>query len=265
MSIRLLSNGLSFLYLNKKTKEIEALQEYVISGYEHISEYELYINKILEKEIGVGHTFENVILSIHSPKSMLIPLPFFEQGQERQLYAFTDTLSADQEVLTKEIKPIEAVQLWVVSSKLKHILDKFFPEAIWQHYSYPILEQQLKQSNSDFTKDSISIGLNKEFLDIIVINKGKLRFFNTFRYKTKEDALYYLLSSFKQLNLNPEKIIIEGYLENHSLIETITFLQNYIPNINFPTASSKWIYSKELTLTDKPIGVAQTLDLECVL
>jgi hypothetical protein len=67
--------------------------------------------------------------------------------------------------------------------------------------------------------------VQQEYLQIINIQNGKLFFFNTFRYNTKEDFIYYLLFVMQQLHLSPDvqELLILGEIEKNSSLTEMIF------------------------------------------
>ncbi len=69
--------------------------------------------------------------------------------------------------------------------------------------------------------------------DMLVLTDQKLRFFNTFRFNTKEDFIYFLLFAMEQQHLNPERTPVQfsGAIEAGSEIHAIC--ERYIRHIQF--------------------------------
>jgi len=65
----------------------------------------------------------------------------------------------------------------------------------------------------------------------ICIEKEKLRYFNSFQYRTREDLAYYIIFVIEQLGLNPDTItlLLMGNIERES--ERFELLFRYIRNI----------------------------------
>jgi len=82
--------------------------------------------------------------------------------------------------------------------------------------------------------------------DFVVCENGKLMFYNSFKYESTEDFIYYVLFAIKQLNLNTETLILTllGEIEADSSIYKI--LHKYIRNIEFINRKSTGNYSEEI-------------------
>ena len=93
--------------------------------------------------------------------------------------------------------------------------------------------------------------MHSERFEVLVINSGKLTFYNTFAYQTAEDFIYYLLFVFEQLKLNPETANVEllGELEKSSAVYQL--LYKYIRNIKFGARPDAFDYSFKITSLPK--------------
>lgn len=83
--------------------------------------------------------------------------------------------------------------------------------------------------------------------ELVIIEKGKLLFANSFEYETSEDFLYYLLFTAEQLGMDPEdfELVLCGNISNDA--EAYKLAWNYIKNISFagPLHSFTFDTSKE--------------------
>jgi hypothetical protein len=79
--------------------------------------------------------------------------------------------------------------------------------------------------------------------DIVVTKANRLILFNSFRYQSSEDFIYYILFTCEQLGLNPENVSLQfaGEIEKTSAAYFIT--SKYIRNINFATRPDIYQFS----------------------
>ena len=81
------------------------------------------------------------------------------------------------------------------------------------------------------TKDGIHVLYEKSHLSIFVRKKQKFIYFNMFKLSSMQDAMYYILLSYKQLELSAREfpLYINGDLESRH--ELLALLSNYVMNI----------------------------------
>ena len=68
-------------------------------------------------------------------------------------------------------------------------------------------------------------------------------YYNAFKYKTKEDFIYYLIFVLDQLKLNPEEIelVLSGLIDKNSKLFEMVY--KYVRNITFPPLDASYNYS----------------------
>jgi hypothetical protein len=87
------------------------------------------------------------------------------------------------------------------------------------------------------------VNTGQSHIDILQIRDKKLDYYNSFRYNTSEDFMYFLVFVVEQLKLNPEsvQVVLLGEIERHSSLSDL--LHKYIRHISFIDRSSDHRYS----------------------
>jgi hypothetical protein len=99
-----------------------------------------------------------------------------------------------------------------------------FGEFTFKHFSTILIEEVLKaEKNSENPKMYVNVCNN--FFEVITVEKGRLKFYNTFDFYTKEDFIYYILFSAEQIGLNPEsfELIFLGNIDSKDELFTIAY------------------------------------------
>lgn len=71
-----------------------------------------------------------------------------------------------------------------------------------------ILVSRLLEMSRHKDEKQIFVHFQDTHFEIVIANNLNLLFYNSFEYKTPEDFVYYLLFTFEQLQLNPEKAAV---------------------------------------------------------
>ena len=97
-----------------------------------------------------------------------------------------------------------------------------------------------------FRSKTLFVHVQSSQFEIIVLEGGKLLFYNAFEYQTTEDFIYYTLFVCEQLKLNPEEIpmILLGEVERKSALYDI--VNKYIRNVTFGKRPVEIEYSYKL-------------------
>ena len=89
---------------------------------------------------------------------------------------------------------------------------------------------------------SVSIHFYGRHFDIIVSDGQKLKFNNSFTYRTEEDILYFILFVFDKLELDQENtpVYLSGFIDK--LSERPSFFRRYFKKISFRNAPAEFQY-----------------------
>ncbi|MFM9057470.1 MAG: DUF3822 family protein, partial [Bacteroidota bacterium] len=78
-----------------------------------------------------------------------------------------------------------------------------------------------------------SVNVRRRHIDVLLSAGHELVFFNSFRYRTPEDFIYYLLFSIEQLQLNPDTLPVVFYGELEKISAAWMLSRKYIRNVRF--------------------------------
>jgi hypothetical protein len=120
---------------------------------------------------------------------------------------------------------------------INNYIYELFGEFTYMHNGTVLLQSLL--NNQNYNQDTVCyVHVNKNQLDITVLNQRKLLLYNSFIYATKEDFIYYLLFVLEQLDLDPKTAIVKlfGAIEEDDNIFQICY--SYIKNVSIFAPSS---------------------------
>jgi phosphoribosylformylglycinamidine (FGAM) synthase-like enzyme len=94
------------------------------------------------------------------------------------------------------------------------------------------------------------VNVDTKHFEIVIISDHKLLFYNSFKHKSKEDFIYYILFTAEQLKLNPEKfeLMLFGNISKEHPYYKMAY--KYVRNIALLENRSKYkfgAYFKEET------------------
>ena len=113
------------------------------------------------------------------------------------------------------------------------------------HNSTPLIETLiLRYKNQD--SNTVFVNFQKGEFGILLLEGNQVKLYNSFRYETKEDFVYYVLFACEQLKLNPETIelVLIGELDVES--DHYQLLYKYVRNINLISKPDAFSYCYEL-------------------
>lgn len=155
---------------------------------------------------------------------VLVPAALY---QEKNKEKYLDFLGIKEENSVVCVDYIELADAYNVYCMPKPV-DKDF-----RHPTSVLLESLIKD-NLERTDDArIYLNVKNQCFEMIVLKEAKLLFYNYFRFKTKEDFLYFLLFSVEQLHLDAGSVPVYflGMIEEKSAITEI--VSRYFRDIRF--------------------------------
>jgi hypothetical protein len=164
-----------------------------------------------------------------------IPSIFYDDKYKEDYIHF---LFSDRKETTLRDSLISAgiTVLYQISEDVYNFMVDFFPKPEFNHYSTPMIAYFLKKNRNINTRKMV-VNLQETGLDIFCYSGKTLLLGNYFPCKGLQDALYYVLYTWKQLQLNQldDCLLITG---NSAFKEVlIKKLALYIQQIRFPGIS----------------------------
>lgn len=232
LSIQISLSGLSFCVLNRNTNTISSIHE---QGFKK----QLNPFQLLEK---LKHCFETspllqqkfeVIHVIHNNElSTLVPEALFNESAITDYLKFNSKMLKSDFVTFDTIAINQSVNVYIPYVNINNYIFDLYGDFTYKHASTVLIETILK---ADKTSDSTQFyaHVNQNRFEIVVTNQGKLQFYNSFNFTTKEDFIYYILFTAEQLELNPEhfNLILIGYINKDDELHKIAY--KYIRNVSF--------------------------------
>ena len=188
-------------------------------------------------EIIENHTYlkagfwKNIRVCFDNQNFTLVPNSLFEPQKANLYLNQTKKTNEQQEVCFYNHLSLNAVNVFNANFSILETLKKTYPlkhiEVI--HSTSSFIEGCFKEQLSEETNVMINISDNNFIL--VIIKNSKLILCNSFNFKTKEDFVYYLMFSLKELNLDPEQIVLKLWGEITYNSNLYNFIYKYIRNV----------------------------------
>jgi hypothetical protein len=190
--------------------------------------------KLLFKDLeSLKKPFRQTRIAVECQKSTLIPQELFSAGNQEELLSFNHPKEEFEICRHETVPKLKAEIIYSIPSCIISELQAVLPEAEIVNASGQMIENLLKQPLESALDGILYANVRGVWVEVICIEKGKLRYLNSFRYRTREDLAYYIIFILEQLGLNPDTItmILMGNIERQS--ERFELLYRYIRNIRF--------------------------------
>lgn len=242
MSIQVSLSGLSFCAFSKGKNKIIYFKE--VQFQKKLNPIQLLkeVEKTYEDEAFLQHTKAEVIVLFSNELYSLVPKVFFSEENASEYLKYNTKILETDYLAHDELEKAEIVNIYIPYANINNFFFEKYGEFEYKHSITVLTEEILKESDPE--------GATKVYLhcftggyDLIVIQKGKLLLANTFKCKTKEDFIYYLLFTAEQLNLDPDtfELVLLGKITKNSNYYKIAY--TYIRNINFLETSFGIVYA----------------------
>tara|TARA_R110002033_G_scaffold42_4_gene753 strand:- start:661 stop:1524 length:864 start_codon:yes stop_codon:yes gene_type:complete len=242
LSIQINLNGLSFCILNRTTNEIEFLKTI---DFEQKQVPDAVLNH-LKTELSSNTVFSedfNDVLVIHQNElSSLVPEELFNADNKADYLKFNSKILRNDFITEDLIAINKSVNIYVPYVNINNYIFETFGEFVYKHSSSILIDALIQNPESTSEEPTVYVNVNKNTIELLVLENGKLQLFNVFEYHSKEDFIYYVLFVFEQLKLDVEtthillsgNIVIgdENFVMLYLYIRHVTFIEkNYKFNI----------------------------------
>ena len=243
LSIQVSLSGLSFCILNVETNTITYLKHF---GFNK----KLNPNQVLDKlqhyfnsEPELKETFSEVLVIHKNELSTIVPKALFSEDNLADYLKFNNKILSTDFITFDEITLNDSVNIYVPYININNYLYDVFGEFTYKHFSTILIEEVLK-AEKNAEKPKMYVNICNEYFEVVIVEKGKLKFYNTFEYYTKEDFIYYILFTAEQLGLNPEslELIFTGNIDSKDELYTITY--KYVRFVFFSKRLDNYKYSE---------------------
>jgi len=223
----------SYCILDAERQKVVVLKEYRILPKSNNGLVNNFLDQLLEQDPILAELKpEQIIFSVHTNCSALVPTPLFSKEQSKEILALTCQLQNESRVYDDLIKLADAHYLYAVPEGLLKEIGTHFKELSLFNANTSFIESQL-MLNKHQQQVIVAVNVRSGSYDVVITKGSELLFSNIFTYETSEDFIYYLLFTFEQLELNPDIIEVRFYGEIDKLSSTWMVSKKYIRNVNF--------------------------------
>jgi hypothetical protein len=158
---------------------------------------------------------------------VLIPSLFFSKQTAIEHLSFNTAFNIETHFWGSHTKG-ETTLVYGYKKELAQLFKKIYPNRPVQFNSN--LANLIEDSNT--IPNIVYLFQDNEMITITAYKNSKLEYCNTFYYKNSDDATYYTLLIYRELNFNPEEIqlIVNGSIDTQSILQAR--LLKYIKNVH---------------------------------
>ncbi len=154
----------------------------------------------------------------------IVPAALFNEDNLADYLKFNNKILSTDFITFDKIDLNDSFNVYIPFININNFLYDRFGEFTYKHFSTILIEQVLN-AEKNAEKPKMYVNVDNENFDIVVVENGSLKFYNSFEYKTKEDFIYYILFTSEQLKLNPEtlELIFTGNIDSKDELYVIAY------------------------------------------
>ncbi|WP_299126112.1 DUF3822 family protein [uncultured Winogradskyella sp.] len=243
LSIQINLNGLSFCILNRETKSIEFLNTITFANKLTPNDILDHLKAELSSNTAFSEDFDAVIVIHQNELATLVPKNLYNENNKADYLKFNSKILRTDFITEDDININESINVYVPYVNINNYIFETFGEFIYKHSSSILVDTILSKEKAT-EEPIVYININKNTIELLVINKGQLQLFNVFEYHSKEDFIYYILFVYEQLKLDVETtpIKLSGIVDKDD--ELYSILYTYVRHIDFIDTDFKYKISE---------------------
>ena len=211
LSIRTCAGGFSFLVHSVASGQL--VIEDTVPAREGESEADNFARLLTHPRL-LGRDYERVRFLSYAPTTQ-IPLDDFRREDIVAIYrqVFSDSTARAEDLAMQILPGLEVVCIYHLPSAIELALREVFPQAVIQNFSACLMEYVASRAQGVRSTDyegghrgavafhCVTVGSG---LHIVATSRGRLLYANTFACENDADRLYFLLSVWHLLKMDPQ-------------------------------------------------------------
>lgn len=206
---------------------------------DNIFEYIENLKLLIEKDEIIKNLKTSSKILFYTKNTIIVPNAFYEEQKKREILEFNVSIGKNDVVLSNKLRNND-YNIYSIDNDLYKFLNTIFINNTLYNQASVIMNEEILNSVKDKTR--IVIDSNSNFIDVTLIEKGNLKFKNTFEYKATTDFVFFVLNIYDKFELQPEKVEIYITGKITSVSDEVLLLKKYIKKIKFLTPSLNYSY-----------------------
>lgn len=242
LSIQISLSGLSFCILHSDTNSISYLKELRFKKQLNPIELLEKVKQSFETEAMLQNKFETLNVIHENELSTLVPQSIFNEDVIADYLKFNSKILKSDFVTFDTIDNNQSVNVYIPYVNVNNYIFDLYGDFTYKHASTVLIETIL-ESEKQSEGSSFYVNVTQNRFEIVVTNQGKLQFYNSFEYSTKEDFIYYILFTAEQLKQDPEtlNLILMGAVNKDDALYNIAY--KYVRHVSFASQKNDYKFT----------------------
>ncbi len=251
LSIQFSLDGFSFCILDKESNTFCALYDYNFNEVNNSPQKLISnITSIYNSQELLQHKYKSVSVTHINNLYSLVPKPLFNEDKLQDYVSYNNKVYPQDFLVFDEIKKQDIITVFIPYVNINNFLLDKFGGFEYRHNATVLIESLMAIYKYSLVPH-VFAHIDDDHFELIIIANKKLQLYNTFKFSTREDFIYYVLFTTEQLKLNLEKIefVMLGNVEKDDMLYSMAY--KYIRNVSLLENRSKYAFNEVFTETEK--------------
>lgn len=157
----------------------------------------------------------------------ILPNALFDSQETKHYLQLSNTLPAEWQLMHNPLRFSQAVCAYAAPKSWISDLNALFPKVRIYHHSTTFIDGLIFQYLNLSGKNAY-VNMVENYFELVILENGRLLFYNKFPIQSINDLIYYTLFGFEQLNMRPDasSMWVFGNIDE----DDVALLKKYIPN-----------------------------------
>ena len=198
MTIQFSLGGLSYALLDTTSKTLIALECYQSDLLADSNDLFHALERALASKGLTNKSFHSVVSLVDNRFCTLVPESLFDQTEQAKYLDFAFQVPQDHIVANERLKATPCFNVFACSKTLHDKVLAKWKNATVAHTSSIFINSVMGRHEDH----CVFVNVRNRDFDMVVQKKGRLAFFNNFRFNTKDDFAYFLMFAMEQNGLS---------------------------------------------------------------
>ena len=223
-------NGLSFYAKKSSETEPEVFKSISFSTTERAEKIEDLLIEVFNKNYELTQKYDEVVVIHANNLATFVPNELFDEEYLGSYLQYTTKVFETDFFTFDALLKYEMYAVYIPYVNMNNFFIDYYGSFSYQHSS-SILVANLLEIAVQSNEKIMYVHVAENNFEIVLLQKNKLLFYNSFDYKSAQDFIYYVLFTAEQLQLNPDNFqmqLLGSITENDDLYQVC---YKYIRNV----------------------------------
>lgn len=230
LTIQFSLGGFSYALLDLDSNMIIGMEYYPLDAQVDSAEVFDAMERVLDSKGLNNKPFQSVTCLIDDRIYSFVPTEFFDEKEAAAYLDFSFQISSEQVILDEKLTTEQCVNVFALPKALHAKITSKWANANITHASTVFANSLVEYAPEGKV---VFVNVRNRDFDMVILNEGKLLFYNNFKFNTKADFAYFLLFALEQNQISALEVPVcfSGLILPNS--EIIDLCSRYVKNLLF--------------------------------